>query len=267
MGGSNPSPPPAQTSTTVTNQPPSYVRPYIEKGLEESFNLLDKPLEYYPGSTVVPFSPETETALGMQTARAMHGSPLTAAAQGETAKTLAGDYYGAGNPYTRSLLSDITSAVKPQVDAGFSKAGRYGSGMHADTVSRAVTEAAAPSLFGFANSERDRMLKSTATAPLLAANDYTDIANLGQVGAMREAKSAESLGEDIARYEFQQSEPWKRVLPLTQLAYQGASTGGTSNTVATNPYAYGYGASPLDYASAATSGLGSVAQLAPLLLK
>ena len=47
--------------------------------------------------------------------------------------------------------------------------------------------------------ERSRQQQAASMAPDLAATDYYDIAQLGQVGAAREAMEREKLAEDVAR--------------------------------------------------------------------
>ena len=72
-------------SGTVNTQvtPPDYALPFLEYGLSEAKEQFqsDSP-NYYSGSTVVGFSPESEMALQMTRDRALRGSPLVSGAQG-----------------------------------------------------------------------------------------------------------------------------------------------------------------------------------------
>ena len=54
-----------QTQQSVqTNEPWKAQIPYLKTGFARAqTDVLDRPLSYFPESTVVPFSPETETAL------------------------------------------------------------------------------------------------------------------------------------------------------------------------------------------------------------
>lgn len=228
MGGSSPSPPTQQT-VTQRSEPPAYARPYIEQALAAGKSqILDQPLSYYPGSTVVPFSPETQAAMSMQTDRALSGSPLTGAAQSGMLSTLNGDYLAAGNPHMQRVMSSLESNIRPQIDSAFIGSGRAGSPAHAETYTRALADAAAPYMFSDYGAERDRMMKASTVAPLLAQADYQDIQQLGAIGAAREGKTAEYLADDMARHQFEQMEPYQRIMPFAQLAYTGAGTGGSS---------------------------------------
>ena len=257
MGGGAPDPP-THTTETVTSEPPDYVKRYIKRGLHRADKLmLQDRRHFYPGQTYVDPSPETLAALDMQTDRALHGSPLDAAGQGQALATARGDYFDAGNPYADELAESVTSRVLPQIDSQFAGAGRYGSAAHTEAAARGLGDALAPNLFGFASQERGRMLDAAKMSPFLAQTDYQDIGQLAQAGQAREAIDNRALQDDIARFEFEQNEPYSRILPFTELAYRGAGTGGTQMTSATNPAAYSYGPGPLDYLGAGVNTIGS----------
>ena len=133
-GGS--SAPATQTSTTQTKADPwAEQQPFLKTGFQQAeSNVLNKPRQFFPGSTVVPFAPETETSLQATTNRALMGNPLLPAAQGGVLDTLGGHYLGAGNPAfdsmveraVRPLRSEYTDVVRPGIASVFSGAGRGG---------------------------------------------------------------------------------------------------------------------------------------------
>ena len=72
------------SSGTVNTQvePPAYAKPFLEYGLAEAKDRYTSEMpSYYPGSTTVGFSPESELALQMTRDRALAGNPLVGNAQ------------------------------------------------------------------------------------------------------------------------------------------------------------------------------------------
>lgn len=242
LGGSSPS----GTSEVRSNAAPwSGQQPYLETGFSRAqSDILNKPIEYYPGSTVVPFSGQTEAALGGTEQRAMAGSPLNQAAQGEVSKTLGGDYLSAGNPAFGAMMNRIEGQVRPMVDSRFSASGRYGSGAHAGATSRALTDAAAQLEFSNYQPERARMLQAAQYAPQLAQQDYFDLGQLGQVGAARERQAGAELQDRMSRFNFAQMEPRQRVMEYMPLVAGGQFGGSTvqQQPIYSNNFATGLGA-------------------------
>ena len=217
------------TTTTVQNQDPwEGQQQYLTTGFQAAQqDVLNRPTSYYPESTVVPFSPQTETAMGAMEQRALQGNPLNFGAQQYTGNVLGGQYLGAGNPYHQAMVErsvapmreEFQEVVQPGISGMFSKAGRYGSpGGHQAAMQRASNAymdrvgnlSGALAYQNYAD-ERSRQQQAASMAPDLAATDYYDIAQLGQVGAAREAMEREKLAEDVARFEFGQREPIDRV--------------------------------------------------------
>ncbi len=78
------------TSKTSSELDPT-VRPFVEYGLQEAKTLYGTPgPSYYPGSTYVGPSSQTEAALKAAQTRAMTGSPLSSAAQAQQLGTVGG---------------------------------------------------------------------------------------------------------------------------------------------------------------------------------
>src|SRR5690606_32049134 len=97
------------TTTTVQQADPwSKQQPYLEQVFREAQRLYQQPGPYYyPGQTTASFSPESELAMTAQAARAMSGSPLSAASGQEILNTLGGQYLGVGNPYFSGMVGRI----------------------------------------------------------------------------------------------------------------------------------------------------------------
>lgn len=183
---------------TVTSEPAKFVAPYYTQAAGEAANLYNtyRP-EYFSGSSYVPFSPETETALQAQTARAMGGSPLTNAAQAQQEATIRGDYL-TGSPQLQQELEKIQGRVGSQ----FAQGGGYRSSANQEVLAREMGDAA---VRNYAN-ERNLQQQSALASPSLAAQDYADIAALESVGAKREDLFGRQLQDQINRFNFMQEQ-------------------------------------------------------------
>jgi hypothetical protein len=100
--------------TTQTTEPPAFIRPFMQYGAEQARSLYETGgPRYYSGNTVVPFSSQTEQALGLTEQRALQGSPVTRSAQNYATGILGGapssQFGSAENPYA--------SAANPFGDA------------------------------------------------------------------------------------------------------------------------------------------------------
>ncbi len=233
---------PATSLTTEKAEPWGPQIPYLKRGFKEAEqNVLNRPLEFFPGSTVTPFAPETEAGLSKATARATEGSPVIGAAEGELQRTLGGDYLSADNPYTSALTDQIAGDVGAAVDSRFSLAGRqYGSPGHVEAVSRGIADAVAPFQFGNYSAERGRMGEQLKMAPAIGAQPYQDAQALLGVGAEREGLSRAGLSENVARHQFAQTEPIQRIENYMRLV-QGNYGGQRTSTGTAQPATGGFG--------------------------
>lgn len=203
---------PSGSSTTINTSQPSalhqeYLRPGMEAALQEGLN---RPQQYFPNSTVVPFSGQTESALGGVEQRALAGNPLDQAGQEQVLNTLGGYYTQAGNPNLQAVGQRIQNTVRPGIDSQFANAGRYGSGAHEESMTRAFADAAAPYAFQNYENERNKQMQAAGLAPSMAQTDYNDLDRLAVVGAKREDLAGQQVMEDINRFNFGQQEPGNR---------------------------------------------------------
>lgn len=202
-------------------------QPYLNEIFKRAQALSKVPQTFYPERTFARLSPETEAALQMQSTRAMMGSPITAAAQEELARTLSGAYLDpAMNPAFQKAAGDIQSRVAGM----FSSAGRYGSGAMANQANDALAALAAQSY----GQERENMLRGLALAPQLVQQDYIDAAKLAEVGGVREDLAQQAINDAMARHSFAQSEPWQRLALYNQMI-QGSYGGQSASTTTTTP--------------------------------
>lgn len=129
--------------TTTTNEPPAFIRPFLQYGAQQSRALYETGgPQYYPGNTVVPFSSQTENALGLTEQRALQGSAVNNAAQDYATNTLtnsptsqfgsaanpwatsANPYGGASNPYLDATFNKAADAVQQRLGTQFAGNGR-----------------------------------------------------------------------------------------------------------------------------------------------
>lgn len=227
MGGSSGGGETVQTQQV--NEPWSQQIPYLTEGFEKAKStVLDRPLDYYPESTVIPFSPEREAGLNLASWRAVNGSPLVEGASTVLGDTLSGNYMDAGNPYMTAVTDRVAGDARAAVDSTFESGGRLNSGLRDEAVARGVGDAVAPYQFGAYENERDRQLSSVDPAMAVANEPYDAAQMLGQIGSTREGLQGEYLQEDINRFNFGQQEPTSRLgqyMGLVGGGYGGSSTG------------------------------------------
>lgn len=234
-------------TTNTVSQPWAGQQPYLTKGFQQAEqNVLNRPLSYFPNSTVVSFAPETQMALGAQANRALQGSPLNFAAQQQLGDTLGGQYF-TNSPGFQNAVQATMDAVRPSIDSTFAGAGRYGSGLHAQQLGKGFAQGLAP----LYESERNRQIQAAGMAPGVANQDYFDIAQLGNVGQQRQGQAGLELQDSINRFNFAQGEPTNRLaqyMNLIQGNYGGQST--STQRADINPFAalLGTAASVLPFA-------------------
>jgi hypothetical protein len=109
-------------------------------------------------------------------------SSLGTAGQGNSyfSDVLSGKYMG-GNPYMGQVLDQVNRRVGDDVNSQFAMSGRYGSGAHADVLSRNLAEADGQLLYQNYGDEMNRM--GQAAQGSLASNSADIQALLASIGA------------------------------------------------------------------------------------
>ena len=214
-------------TTTNTSEPRKEQKPYLQDIMKEAQNLYKNNNQtYYPGSTAAGFSPDQEQAFSRATQRSLMGNPNMKAAAGYNSDVLAGKY--SGDPYQSQVFQNIQSQVLPAVNSQFSAAGRYGSGAHADSAARGLTDAFAPYATQMYQQGLDRQQQAASMAPVFAQNDYTDIAAQADVGQQRQALAQAETQDAFNRYTWQQDLPYNRLGQY--LGFIGGNYGGSQTT-------------------------------------
>lgn len=180
--------PSSTTSTTNTvSRPWDEAVPYIRSALQGS-----------NAARSVGKDPWEEAALSATAGRAMTGSPLLGLGQDMVGATAAGAFQGS-NPFLDAMFERSAAQVAPNINAMFSKSGRYGSGAHADAMSRGLNDLATDMYGGAYESERSRMFDAAKMAPYMASQDYTDLDRLMSAGTGRRGLETRQLDEFINR--------------------------------------------------------------------
>ena len=263
MGGGGQTPSTTVQQTKQSNEPPSYIQPYLHKGIQGLTGLYDQGTApgYYPGTTVAAPSANTQAALSALYERGATGSPYGKSIMANLGETMGGKYLDVdANPYFQKALAagfrpqneQFMQEVLPGLDGRFAGSGRYGSGAHTgttdralDSLNRAQADAAAKASSGTYEAERSRMLGAAGTAaglfPQLQAADYQDINAMGQAGAGWDRYNQSLIDSDIARYNYDANKDWNyinRYLASLNAGYPGGEMNGTvrgSAMPSTNP--------------------------------
>ena len=194
---------------TQSSGPPAYAKPFLEYGMSQAKQMYEAgPPQYYPGQTVVGYSPESEMALAGQRQMAVSGSPFIPMTQAAVMQNLMG---------TNPLQSAAFKPVVDQVAAQFASAGRYGSGAQQG----ALASALAPMAY---QAQQDAI----AQAPAAYEFGFSDLRKLAEVGAAREAQSQAELEADMQRFQFEQESPLNALANYMSII-QGGTVGGESS--------------------------------------
>ena len=228
------------TSTQIQTSDPWWgLQPFLagnqgQPGLfNEAQNQYAGPApRYYDNSTVAGIAPETNLAWNAATARGLAGSPVVQSAKDYTTNVLNGQYSNAflNGQGGDNLFNNIQSRVRPAIDARFSAAGRYGSGLYADESTRALTEAYAPVAYQGYMAERGMQQQAAQNAPALAGQDYTDIGALEAVGNARQGQAQNLINADMTRFDYNQNIPNQQLQRYAGLLSGQQTPASTSTT-------------------------------------
>ena len=244
--------------------------PYVQDILQESARLYGSDIgrEYFPGSTVVPFAPETQA--GMDLSKGLGyaqtgASPLLDIAQSTMGGFASGvmptaySYLTPQADYLSGVRESIGSDVMGNIATQFGGMGRTGTSPGAQAAAtRAFTQAYSP--FAISQAEAERRAEQTAienqigrqlTASQGLTGLQTDIDKrmgagidrIYDVGARQEDLAARNLQDQIDRYQFEQQSPFAR-LGLFQnpvFAAAGFREPTTQYAPSPNPLVSGFG--------------------------
>ena len=215
---------PTPATSTVNSAPWLQAQPFLTDLMNQGRINYQSGVgqNYFPGSTVVPFSNQTNTALGMREARAVMGSPVTRAAQTQATRTLGGDFLDpTKNPAYGVMADDVTN----RVNSAFGLAGRTGSPAHQASIARGITQGGA----AMYDQERARQMQSLGLAGPVGQMDLQDSDLLAMTGAQREAQAAQQIDDLMKRFQFGETAPWQALQNYAG-SLSGAGGGTTTTT-------------------------------------
>jgi hypothetical protein len=169
-----------------------------------------------------------------------------AGARGYVNDVMSGKYLNS-DPYSDNVFQNIQSKVMPSVNSQFMGSGRYGSNLQTDTATRALTESYAPYASQQYQSGLDRMGQAagmsdamynnaygrmaagaqmsndmfnqdmsnrqwaSGMAPTWAANDWTDINALSNIGGQQQQLGQQELQDAVNRWDWYQQLPYNKL--------------------------------------------------------
>ncbi len=249
FGGSQPS---GNTTALQKSEPWEGVQPYLRDIFQRAANQSQQP-------ALAGQSWNTVASQNMTANRALSGNPLNPAAQNGLLSTINGSYLSPdSNPYLKSSVNDALGLAKSQINGQFT-GDNYGNSAHQEWLARGLGTAATNAYANNYQNERNRQMAAIGQAPLQAASDYTDLGQLGQVGAAQDTRNQAVTDS-----------PWAQLQKYQQLVSgQGGGSSQSSNPYFTNPAAnaLGLGAGALGiYGMAQGAGLlgGATSLAAPM---
>ena len=201
-------------TTTQRTEPYAPAEPFLQDILGEAQNIYRSGAgrQFFPGSTVVPFATQTQSALDLGQAAALEqaGPSQLMNLAGSTISDFAS---GAGqNQYLDQIRSGITSDVMGNIATQFGGMGRTGTSPQAQqAAARGITQAYAPIAANLSQAERSRQLAAAGQLPSLQqqmdARRFGGIGQLSGIGGAYEDLARRQLQDQIARFQFGQQAP------------------------------------------------------------
>lgn len=220
-----------QTVTQESKNRPWYPQgQYLLPGFARAGEIMQSPGQQNP----VPMSPYTDEGLKGVIANARNPNSPTNVSLDTLTATARGDFLN-GNPAydamyertVRPMVEQYQTEIAPGIDAAFSGAGRYGSGLYAqqrnraeDTLTRGLGDVATDLSYRNYNDERSRQLQAASIAPSMQ-----DASNQALIGAGN-VYQGQAAGE--------QSFPWQQLARYLQ-SVGGQSYGSSTSQTSTQP--------------------------------
>lgn len=268
-------------TTTTNNAPWSAAQPALTTALTGAQQLYKDGVgsKVYTGSTVIPWDQQTKQGMNAITAGAnanIGGEGLSGqyqdvinnggynadqlAALNNTKATANSNFDINSNPAFMQVLQQTQDAARNGVNASASGAGRYGSGIHQQTLGNTLGDVTNRAVAQEYNNWQNR--RDAANSNLFNMGQ-TGFGNLGtaytgmqapanslmQVGAMNEDLATRQMNDRLRVFNEQQNKPWEQLGRLNAIASGAGQMGGTQtqSQPGQNPFlsALGYGATGL----------------------
>jgi hypothetical protein len=260
----------SKTTTTASNAPWAAAQPALNTALTDAQKLYKNGTGagVFTDSTVVPWDQKTVQGQGIITDAAnanSGGNGLSSQYQGiinsggyngaqqDALKNTQDVANGSFNINSDPGFQQVVDQARNSVNASASGAGRYGSGIHEQTLANTIGDLGARQYQNF------QTRKDAANSNLFNMGQ-TGVGNLGtayqglqapaqslmQVGAMQEDLATRQMNDKLRIFNDQQQKPWENLSRLNAIASGAGQLGGSQTTSqpGQNPFlsALGYGA-------------------------
>ncbi|WP_104662853.1 hypothetical protein [Ensifer adhaerens] len=275
----------SKTQTTTTNNAPwSAAQPALKTGLDQAQNLFKADPtgqnSVYKGSTVVPWSSQTQNAMNAIQTNAqdninnptgtsrqyqdiINRGGLTTAQQNalqNTQNTANAAFDINANPAFQQVLKQAQDSASNAVNLNAGAAGRYGSGVHQGNLAREVGDLTSRMVGQEYQNWQNRRDAANTNLFNMSQQGFGNIGaayqglnkpaqDLMQVGGMNEDLATRQKNDELRLFNEQANAPWNQLARLNAIASGAGSLGGTQTTAqpGQNPFlsALGYGATGL----------------------
>lgn len=225
-----------QTGTQVVQQD-SKSRPWYPQGqyLLGGFDWARKIAEDPANQNYIGMTPTARAGYDQLAANANNPNSALNTAIGGLQQTAGGNFLSTGNPYyeamygrtVQPMIDQFNQQIAPGIDATFSGAGRYGSGLYAQnrnsaetTLTRGLGDVASQLGYQNYNDERGRMIQASALLPDIAGRPAQDLITAG----------------NAFQADAQANQGWSYEQLMRYLgAVGGQQWGGSTSTTSTQP--------------------------------
>jgi hypothetical protein len=222
-------------TTTSKNEPWSGAQPYITDYLKKSQTQSNTPFSFNSGDQIAPFSPEQQYGLGMTTQRAINGSPVMNAAQGNAYNTLQGNFMSPdSNPWLKQNVDTAMGDVQGRINSQFNN-NNFGGTAHQENMTRDLGKVSGQMYGANYDQERSRQMSAMGLAPQMAESDYRDAQALLGVGDARQQLSQRYLDQANGLFNQNQAYPQQQLDAYGRAVGVGVGAGGTSTQTSPNP--------------------------------
>ena len=222
-----------QTSTSK-NEPWSGVQPYITDYLKQAQTQKNTPFSFNSGDQIAPFSPEQQYGLGMTTQRAIKGSPVMNAAQGNAYNTLQGNFMSPdSNPWLKQNVDTAMSDTAGYVNRQFNN-NNFGGSANQEQLTRDLGKVSGQMYGANYDQERARQMSAMGMAPQMAESDYRDAQALLGVGDARQGQAQKYLDQANGLFGANNGYNQAQLDAYGRAVQTGMGAGGTSTTTAPN---------------------------------
>jgi hypothetical protein len=200
---------PSHVTTTQNTQLPSWLDSANQYGVGQAQQLYQRGgPQFYPGSTVAPLSSIQENYLTAANDLGTNGNPTLTAANGETQRTLGGQYLDPNsNPYLASTFNQAANAVQNRVSSEFGASGRNLEAsipVQNDQMNQLATQ-----IYGgnYAN-ERQLMGQAANSAIGLNTSNLANLQGVAQAGALSQQQAQNYINGAQTAWNYNQNLPY-----------------------------------------------------------